>query len=242
MTASREDLGQEGARRPATARPSGPELSRFGRAGYAFVRAVVAGFARLFWRLRVDGRQNVPAAGAFILSPVHRSNVDTPLASCVTRRRMRFLGKDTMWKYRWSAWFFTTLGGFPVHRGTPDREALRNCEAALRRGEPVVVFPEGTRRSGPVVEDIFEGAAYLAVRTGVPIVPVGIGGSEMAMPKGAKMLRPVRIRMIVGPPIHPPARQDGGRGSRRQVHELTEQLHGELQGLFDRARTAVGAV
>jgi len=221
------------------AQPVSRGLTPFGRAAYAFVRALVAGFARLFWRLHVEGRENVPAAGAFILSPVHRSNIDTPLAACVTRRPMRFLGKDTMWKYRWSAWFFTTLGGFPVHRGTPDREALRNCEAALRRGEPVVVFPEGTRRSGPIVEDVFPGAAFLAVRTGVPIVPVGIGGSEAAMPKGAKMLRPVTIEMAVGRPLQPPVRPDDGRGSRRQVQELTEQLHRELQRLLDQARQAV---
>ena len=219
-----------------TSRPVVRGPSRFERAAYAFVRAAVAGFARLFWRLRVEGRANVPATGAFILSPVHRSNVDTPLAACVTTRQMRFLGKDSMWKYGWSAWFFTTMGGFPVHRGTPDREALRNCEAALRRGEPVVVFPEGTRQSGPVVQDLFEGAAFLAVRTGVPIVPVGIGGSEAAMPKGARMVHPVKVHMVVGPPIPPPTRQDGGRGSRRQVHELTQELHGELQRLVDLAR------
>lgn len=221
------------------ARPVSRPPTRFERAAYVFVRALVAGFARLFWRLEVRGRERVPRAGAFILSPVHRSNIDTPLAACVTPRRMRFLGKDSMWKFGWSAWFFTTLGGFPVHRGAPDREALRNCELALRRGEPVVVFPEGTRRSGEVVEEIFEGAAFLAVRTGVPIVPVGIGGSEAAMPKGAKVLHPVKIRMIVGQPISPPERQEGGRGSRRQVHELTEQLHVELQRLFDEARAGL---
>jgi 1-acyl-sn-glycerol-3-phosphate acyltransferase len=226
-----------------TTRAGGPAerpATRFERAAYAFVRAVVAGFCRLFWRLRVEGRQRVPREGSFILSPVHRSNIDTPLASCVTRRRVRFLGKDSMWKYGWSAWFFTTLGGFPVHRGTPDREALRNCEAAIRRGEPVVVFPEGTRRSGPEVKDIFEGAAYLAVRTGVPIIPVGIGGSERAMPKGAKFIHPVKIRMVVGEPLYPPPREDGGRGSRRHTHELTEQLRAELQRLFDEAQVAAG--
>jgi 1-acyl-sn-glycerol-3-phosphate acyltransferase len=213
----------------------------FERAEYAFVRAAVAGFCRLFWRLRVDGRDRVPAEGPFILSPVHRSNVDTPLAACVTRRRVRFLGKDSMWKYRWSAWFFTTLGGFPVHRGTPDREALRRCEAALRRGEPVVVFPEGTRRSGPVVEDLFEGAAFLAVRTGVPIIPVGVGGSEQAMPKGAKFIHPVKVRMLVGRPLLPPPREEGGRGNRRHAHELTEALRDELQRLFDQAQAAAGS-
>jgi 1-acyl-sn-glycerol-3-phosphate acyltransferase len=195
------------------------------------------------WRSRVEGRHHIPKDRPFVLAPIHRSNVDSPLMGCVARRRMRFMGKDSMWKYRWSAWLFNSLGGIPVHRETVDREALRLCEATIRAGEPVVVFPEGTRRSGPVIEDLFEGAAFIAVRTGVPIVPVGIGGSERAMPRGSRMIRPVKIRIVVGSPIEPPSREPGNglRGSRRQVRELTEELRGRLQDLFDRAQEAAGA-
>jgi 1-acyl-sn-glycerol-3-phosphate acyltransferase len=215
--------------------------TRWQLAFYVFVRAIVAGWCYLFWRTRVTGRDNIPRHGPFILSPVHRSNVDTPLMACVSRRRMRYVGKDTMWKYRWSAWFFTSLGGIPVRRGTPDREALRTSETAVRAGEPIVIFPEGTRRSGPVVEDIFEGAPFVAVRAGVPIIPVGIGGSEGAMPRGARMLRPVKVRIVIGPPLYPPAREEGGRGVRRQVHEMTGRLHAELQRVFDQAQVATGS-
>jgi 1-acyl-sn-glycerol-3-phosphate acyltransferase len=215
------------------------EATRFQLLFYKVARAVVAGFCYSFWRARFDGREHVPRSGAFVLSPVHRSNIDTLLMGCVTRRRLRFLGKDTMWKYRWSAWLFTSLGGIPVHRGGADREALRLCEAAVRAGEPVVIFPEGTRRSGPVVEDIFEGAAFVALRTGAPIVPVGVGGSERAMPRGTRLLRPVKIRVVIGPPLNPPDRPDGGRVARRQVHELSVRLQSELQRLFDQAQKAV---
>jgi 1-acyl-sn-glycerol-3-phosphate acyltransferase len=207
---------------------------------YAFVRSVASAFSYVFWRVRVSGRENVPTTGPFILSPVHRSNIDAPLMACVTRRRMRYMGKDAMWKYRFSAWFSRSLGGFPVHRGNVDREALRISEAAVRAGEPVVIFPEGTRRSGPVIGEIFEGAAFVAVRTGTPIIPVGIGGSERAMPKGSKIIRPVKVRVVVGRPIHPPPRADSGRGSRRQVHEVAARLRAELQRLFDEAQAAAG--
>jgi 1-acyl-sn-glycerol-3-phosphate acyltransferase len=211
------------------------------RAFYAVVRGVVAGFCRLFWRVEVKGRDNIPASGPFILSPVHRSNVDTPLMACTTRRPLRYMGKDSMWKYRWSAWFFNAMGGIPVHRGSPDREALRTSEAAVRAGDPIVIFPEGTRESGPVIGQIFEGAPFVAVRTGVPIIPVGIGGSERAMPRSARMIRPVKVHVVVGPPMYPPARQEGGRGVRRQVHEMTQRLHDELQRLFDEAAPPRGS-
>jgi 1-acyl-sn-glycerol-3-phosphate acyltransferase len=204
---------------------------------YRVVRAVVAGFCRVFWRLTVSGREHLPADGAYIVAPVHRSNVDTPLVAVISRRRLRFMGKDTLWSKSWSAWLFSSLGGFPVHRGTVDREALRRCIAVLEGGEPLVIFPEGTRREGPVVEELFDGAAYLATRTGLPIVPVGIGGSEAAMPRGAKGLRPVKIHIVIGAPLQPEAVGESGRTSRRAVHELTTSLHKELQRLFDEAQT-----
>jgi 1-acyl-sn-glycerol-3-phosphate acyltransferase len=222
---------------PATPAPP----TRASLAFYSFVRAFVVGFARLFWRLEVHGKEHVPTKGPFVLSPVHRSNVDTPLVAAVTKRRLRYMGKDSMWKYRWSAWFFTSAGGFPVHRGTADREALRTCMEVIDGGEPVVMFPEGTRQSGPVIETLFDGPAYVASRAGVPIVPVGIGGSEAAMPKGSKLLRPVKIVLVIGPPIHPEAHTEGGRVPRRAVHELTERLRTELQRLFDDAQHRAGA-
>ena len=209
------------------------------RALYRFVSVVVASFCKVFWRVRVRGLEHIPAKGPFILSPVHRSNVDTPLVSIMGNRTMRFMGKDTMWKFRFSDWFFTSMGGFPVHRGTPDRDALRSCERLLRDGQPLVIFPEGTRRRGPVVEGIFEGPAYLAGKLQVPIVPVGIGGSEGAMPKGAKGIRPVKISIVIGEPIPPPAPTETGRVGRKGVRALTEQLQQRLQALFDEAQAEV---
>jgi 1-acyl-sn-glycerol-3-phosphate acyltransferase len=209
---------------------------------YRFVRVAVAGFCKLVWRATVEGSGNIPETGAFILSPVHRSNLDTPLVAVMTKRPwLRFMGKDSMFKYRFSDWFFTTMGGFPVHRGVPDREALRTCESLLRSGQPVVVFPEGTRQSGPVVEQLFDGTAYLAAKCQVPIVPVGIGGSERAMPKDVKGIRPVKVHVVVGRPIPPPANTAGGRVPRKAVHELTVLLRTRLQEVFDRAQVRAGA-
>ena len=123
--------------------------------------------------------------------------------------------------------------GPPRHGGS--RRAPAIGIEVVESGEPLVLFPEGTRQSGPLVNELFEGAAYVAMRTGVPIVPVGIGGSERAMPKGSKFLRPVRIAIVIGEPIVPPV-ADGRRGSRRAVRELTDQLHKQLQVLFDAAQ------
>ena len=218
----------------------GAPSSRLALAWYWFARWVVEIVCRTYWRAEILGKQNVPRSGPFVIAPVHRSNIDTLLAGCVTRRRVRFMGKDSLWKYRWSGSLFSSLGGFPVHRGTPDREALRICEEALRAGEPVVLFPEGTRKSGPKVQPLFEGAAFVAARADVPIVPVGIGGSEWAMPKGSKRILPVKVAIVIGEPVSPPPRPESGRVSRRSVAELSERLHSTLQDLFDEALAAAG--
>jgi len=206
---------------------------------YRVVRFVVGGFCRVFWRVQVKGLANIPATGPFILSPVHRSNIDTPLVALMGRRFVRFMGKDSMWKFGFSDWFFTSMGGFPVHRGIPDRDALRSCERLLTDGQALVIFPEGARRTGPVVEEIFEGPAYLAAKRQVPILPVGIGGSEGAMPKGAKGIRPVKITIVIGEPITPPTPTESGRVGRRGVRALSDELQRRLQALFDQAQADV---
>lgn len=206
---------------------------------YRFVRAVVVGFCKLFWRVSVEGLEHVPREGAYVLAPVHRSNIDTLVVAAVTTRRLRYMGKSSLWKFAWIGRVLSALGAFPVNRGTADREALRQCIEVIRGGEPLVVFPEGTRQSGPVVQPLFEGAAYVATRTGVPIVPVGIGGSEAAMPKGSKLLRPVKVHVVVGEPLHPAPPGPSGRAPRSAVHDLTEQLAERLQALFDRAQARV---
>lgn len=210
-----------------------------GRWLYVIARTLVVAFCRLFWRVTVEGTEHVPTDEPFVLAPVHRSNIDTPLVAAVTRRRLRYMGKQEMWKVKPIGWLFSALGSFPVDRGHADREALRRCIEVLEAGEPLVVFPEGTRRFGPVVEDLFEGAAYIASRADVPIVPLGIGGSEAAMPKGAKIIKPVKVHLVVGPPLRA-ERSESGRVPRSAVHDLTVRLQAELQQLFDQAQKSVG--
>jgi 1-acyl-sn-glycerol-3-phosphate acyltransferase len=113
-------------------------------------------------------------------------------------------------------------------------------EEVLRQGEPLVVFPEGTRQEGPIVQPLKEGAAFLACRAEVPIVPVGIGGAARAMPKGARLIKPTRIALVIGEPIWPPARVEGERVKRAAVRQVSAQLHGSLQDLFDEAQVRAG--
>jgi 1-acyl-sn-glycerol-3-phosphate acyltransferase len=213
--------------------------SRFSRVFYTLFRALVVAVCVGYTRTRIIGKHNIPKTGAFLLAPIHRSNIDTPLAAAVTARRMRFMGKDSIWKIKPIGWIISSLGAFPVTRGSADREALKRCIAVLEAGEPLVLFPEGTRQSGPLVQPLFDGAAYVAVKAGVPIIPVGIGGSEGVMPKGSKMIYPRKCVLVIGEPIVAVA-DDSGRIPRSAVKDITEQLTVELQRLFDEAQQLAG--
>jgi 1-acyl-sn-glycerol-3-phosphate acyltransferase len=218
--------------RTTASKPLGPAA----RVLYSIIRGAILGGAKLLGRVEVHGREHVPA-GAFVLAPVHRSNIDFALASLVTKRRLRYMSKDSIWKSKALGGFVSFLGGFPVSRGAVDREALRTCIDVIEAGEPLVMFPEGTRRSGPVVEELFDGPAYVAAKTRVPIVPVGIGGSEAMMPKGSKLLKPSKLVLLIGEPLDPPSPSEGGRVSRHAVKQLTDQLRAEVQKLFDDAQS-----
>lgn len=227
---------------PVVIRPEGHEfgeqLSLGQRLFYRFMRGVVIAVTKTYFRARVVGAEHLPKEGPYILSPIHRSNLDTPFVALATSRRLRYMGKESLWKGSFGAWFLTALGGFPVKRGTADREALRACEAVLRRGEPLVLFPEGTRQFGPDTQEFFDGAAFLACRTGAPIVPVGLGGTEAAMPKGSKFVHPVKMTIVIGEPLVPPP--SDGRTSRKAIKALTAELSDRIQVLFDEAQELAG--
>lgn len=218
----------------------GEDMSWSQRAMYTVIRALIHGACRVWFRLEVTGRENLPSTGAYIVSPIHRSNLDTPVLSAITTRRLRYMGKESLWTSRPLGWLLTALGGFPVQRGTADREALKAGLACVERGEPLVMFPEGTRQAGPDVAEMFDGPAYVACRTGVPIVPIGMGNTESAMPKGSKFIRPVKMTIVIGTPIQPPPRKESGRVSRSAVRDLTARLGEEIQVLFDEAQALAG--
>jgi 1-acyl-sn-glycerol-3-phosphate acyltransferase len=207
---------------------------------YRALRALCHGVNRAYFRVTVNGADVVPGTGPVILAPVHRSNIDFLVVSEVTKRKLFYMAKDSLWRSPRFGTFLESIGAFPVHREGADRLALDRAQDVLERGEALFLFPEGTRRSGPVVEELHEGAAFLAARTGAPIVPIGIGGSAQAMPKGSKMVHPVKIHLEVGAPLAAPARSARGRVPRHQVHALTEELRVELQRLYDLAQKVVG--
>ena len=102
-----------------------------------------------------------------------------------------------------------SLGSFPVKRGEADLDAMRVAKEMLEAGECMLVFPEGTRQVGDSIGEIFDGTAWLASKAGTPVVPVGIAGTEAAMPSGSKFLKRVPVAVAVGEVMEPPIGLEG---------------------------------
>jgi 1-acyl-sn-glycerol-3-phosphate acyltransferase len=206
---------------------------------YRVCAAVVGGLAKVFFRPVVVGASNIPLTGPVLIAPIHRSNVDFAFSLFISPRKVFFMAKEGVFHPALFGALLTRLGAFPVDREHADRESLRLSEEVLRRGQALVLFPEGTRKEGTVVEPLHDGAVFLASRTGAKIVPVGIAGSDRALPVGAKFLHFAKIQIVVGTPIDPPTSE--GRVSRSQIAEKTEELRRELQAVYSEARQRLSA-
>jgi glycerol-3-phosphate dehydrogenase (NAD(P)+) len=166
---------------------------------YWSLRAVLVPFFLLYFRLARIGREHLPRTGPLLLASNHRSFLDPFVIGTLVRRPVYYMAKRELFEKRWQAWVLNALGAFPVDRGAGDRDAIDTARAILRRGDCVVVFPEGTRvRSGPLGAPR-RGIGRLALQTGAPVAPVAVIGSD-AVRRGWR-IRPRKVRVRVGRPL-----------------------------------------
>lgn len=208
---------------------------------YRFCRALVYGFMWFLFHPSVNGPGRVPVEGPVVIAPVHRSAVDFGFSIFLTKRKVFFMTKDQIWNNRLLGKLLIILGAFPVHRESADRSALEHAEAVLKAGGVLVMFPEGTRQSGPTVTSIMEGATFLAARSNATVVPVGIDGSEVAWPKGQSLPRPHRVTLYCGDVIMAPERTSKGRVSRSALRVMTEHLRVSLENSLREASSIARA-
>lgn len=198
----------------------------------AACRVTGRGVARSVFRLRVVGAEHVPRTGPVLLAGNHSGFVDGPLVFLLTPRPSALLAKAEIFAGL-GARVFGWLGLIPVHRGMADRDALKQGLAVLSAGGALGVFPEGRRSSG-TFEEMTDGVAYLALRSGAAVVPIAVVGTADAWPKGSPVPRlrsPVTV--VYGEPVV--LQVDGDPRSRRTVRIAAEQLR---VALVEHLRTA----
>lgn len=205
---------------------------------YRLAHAIFVSSLRAWFRPVITGPGQVPAEGPVVLAPVHRSFADFGFCGVLTDRKLFFMAKEELWRRRWLGRLLVALGAFPVHRQGVDRESISRAQEVLEKGQLLIMFPEGTRQAGPEVRELHDGVAFLAARTGAVMVPVGIAGSDLSMPKGTKIPKRLPIVITVGEPVNPPVPGKSGRVTRSQLRESTAELRSAIQAAYDEALRA----
>jgi len=163
-------------------------------------RALMIFLMRLLTSWRVYGRENIPSFGPLLVVANHLNNADPPLLAVSVNRRMLFMAKEELFKNRFSRFFCRGFGAFPVQRGQIDRTALRRAKETLDNGWGLVMFPEGMRSQSGQMIPAFPGSAMIALQNDVPILPIGIAGTEKMTGFSWLFKRP-RITVIIGKPF-----------------------------------------
>ncbi|MFO1538945.1 MAG: lysophospholipid acyltransferase family protein [Chloroflexota bacterium] len=181
----------------------------------AFVAWLCRTILRILVRVEVHGLDNVPRSGPLIIAPNHLSNADPPLVggwlAPALGRRPRFLAKEQLFRGV-VGWFLRGQGVIPVRAGGADMDAYRAAREVIAAGEPIFIFPEGTRSRDGTLGAPRPGVTLLATRHAIPILPVGVSGTDAFLPprSGRPHFR-VRVMVRVGTPWTPSVPEGGDR-------------------------------
>ena len=216
----------------APTRGGQPALPR-GIGGLQGPAEAIGGWALRWWfRLEVAGARNLPEDGPAVLAMNHESALDIPLVVAAARRPITFMAKKELFKNAFASWSLHTLGGFRVDRDRFDLLAVQRALAALERGDVLGMYPEGTRSPGQLLP-FLNGAAWLALRTGAPLVPCSISGTEHA--GRASSPGRVRVRIRFQEPIAV-ERSDDPAERRARAEQLTPRLRAAIEAGLLRGR------
>jgi 1-acyl-sn-glycerol-3-phosphate acyltransferase len=200
---------------------------------YWIIKAILTPILRLLYRIQIDGRDRVPPRGPVILAANHRSFMDSLFLPLVIRRRVTFVAKAEYFDDKKTAWFFRGVGQIPIRRegGSASERALAAATEVLERGGVFAIYPEGTRTRDGFLHRGHTGAARLALRTGAPIVPAGMIGTDEINPIGRKIPRLFRtVSIKFGAPITVD-RYAGREHDRLVLRQITDEVMFEIQQL-----------
>lgn len=198
--------------------------------------AIVIGLvSRVLWGARIEGTEHLPRSGPFILVCNHCSNLDPLMMGWASGhqigRVVHFMAKIEMRSWPVIGWLTTQSGVFFVRRGERDRAAQTFSLETLAAGQPIAIFPEGTRSKNGRLKEGKGGAALIAMRSGAPIVPAAISGTHRIFPGASRWPHASRVRIRFGEPFTLP-HQPSGRLDRTVLAEGTERIMNAIEAML----------
>ena len=173
------------------------------RIWYRLLQRFLQIIAIVVYRIRYSGQENIPAEGGVLIVSNHQSHFDPPMVGIGSRRRMNFLARKTLFDFGPLGWIIGSVDAIPIDRDGLGLGGIKESLKRLKRGEMVLIFPEGTRTSDGEIAPFRPGFTTLAVRSHAAILPVAIEGAFQAWPRQRKFPGFGRIRVHYGRPIQP---------------------------------------
>ena len=168
---------------------------------YVIVIYFISIFARLVFRVRVSGVENIPTSGGVIVAANHVSFLDIPLLAYSLIRHANFIAKKELCTIPVAGTLLRLLGAIPIDREKIDRPAIREIIKKLNSGNVVVIYPEGTRSLNGKLQAGKPGVGFIVRLSGKKVVPAAIIGTDKAMPSGSWFLRPYPVTIRFGKPL-----------------------------------------
>ena len=187
---------------------------------------------KVSFKIKIRGKGNIPSKGPAVVASNHLSYLDPIVLGLTTPRRMNFIAKEELFGNSLFRALITQLGAFPLKRERFDRAGYERALAILRKGGILTLFPEGTRAQHGKPGHLRQGAVRIALRAGVPLVPIVIAGTDSILPRGKRTIRLGKIRVEVGKPLAA-VKLDKTQDSRRETDELLGSLKRRMKKLRD---------
>lgn len=220
------------------------------RLSRTIMRPIFRGLFHVLSRVKVSGKENVPASGPYLIAINHVSLFEPPFILAFWPMAPEAVGAVDIWKRRGQASLVRLYGGIQVHRGEFDRRLLDTMQAVFKTGKPLLIAPEGGRSHTPGMRRALPGAAYAVSKAGVPVVPVGISGATDDFLKNGLHGKRPSIEMRIGAPFHLP--QVNERGDTRRLalqnnadlimYRIAELLPEEYRGVYSAARSQASGI
>jgi 1-acyl-sn-glycerol-3-phosphate acyltransferase len=191
---------------------------------YDAIRWIAIFVFSIIGRIRLHERYNLPRKGPYIIAPNHLSWTDIPLVPLYIPGKVIYMAKEESFRSK-VGWLVRFLGAFPVKRGEADRQAIRAATDQLRQGKVFIIYPEGTRSKTHTLSKGHGGVAMIALRAGVPVVPVAIYGSERLF----KSFRP-EVNIHYGKPML--LQPKGAKLTRDDIDSATEEIMHQIAAMM----------